>query len=209
MPLQFTLRPDAPPSEEMLAFLRLLQLGGSDAFLLESLFRNEVWAHMQAPVSADNERAVCSSMVAGAQVRTAGWGGVLSLSVCRIRVCSIRVYCSRVCCICCMNGMPAGLPIQAVCSSTVNGAQARHHGVWWHPCLLYPLCGGCNHSTSGSVVSVVWRLNQMGSTRLDVTYIRPVCRRPCPATPPALTTTSRCCAAGRCSGGAARRWRSR
>lgn len=30
---------------------------GADAFLLESIFRNEVWEHMQLPISEDNERA--------------------------------------------------------------------------------------------------------------------------------------------------------
>ena len=38
---------------------------GPDAFLMEALFRNEVWGHMQAPVSRVNEEAVCQSMIDG------------------------------------------------------------------------------------------------------------------------------------------------
>jgi hypothetical protein len=36
---EFMLRADAAPSSQMLAFLRLMQLGAMDAFLLESIFR--------------------------------------------------------------------------------------------------------------------------------------------------------------------------
>ncbi|KAI4339381.1 hypothetical protein MLD38_024332 [Melastoma candidum] len=46
-----------PPA--MLPFLRLVALGGTDAFLLESLFRNTVWDHLQLPVSRDNEELIC------------------------------------------------------------------------------------------------------------------------------------------------------
>jgi hypothetical protein len=38
---------------------------GSDAFLLEALFRNNVWEFMLLPVSEENERAVCLSMIDG------------------------------------------------------------------------------------------------------------------------------------------------
>ena len=38
---------------------------GPDAFLMEALFRNEVWGHMQVPVSRVNEEAVCQSMMDG------------------------------------------------------------------------------------------------------------------------------------------------
>lgn len=38
---------------------------GPDAFLMEALFRNEVWGHMQVPVSRVNEEAVCWSMMDG------------------------------------------------------------------------------------------------------------------------------------------------
>lgn len=43
----------------MLPFLRLVALGGSDAFLLESIFRNSVWNHLELPVSRANEELIC------------------------------------------------------------------------------------------------------------------------------------------------------
>lgn len=61
----FVLTPADPPPDACLAFLRLLNLGGADAFLLEALFRNEVWDHLQDPISEENERAVCEGLAAG------------------------------------------------------------------------------------------------------------------------------------------------
>ncbi|WIA29476.1 hypothetical protein OEZ86_011977 [Tetradesmus obliquus] len=55
------------PSLEMMGFLRLMQLSGSDCFLLESIFEAEAWSHMCQPVSAANEAAVCSAMMDGAR----------------------------------------------------------------------------------------------------------------------------------------------
>eukprot|EP00889_Picochlorum_renovo_P004009 jgi/Picre1/31039/NNA_006396.t1 len=55
----------APPPETMLAMLRLINLDNADAFLLESIFRNEVWGHVNLPVSEENERAVYESMISG------------------------------------------------------------------------------------------------------------------------------------------------
>lgn len=46
-----------PPG--LLLYLRLLALGGTDAFLLESIFRNSIWGHLELPVSRDNEELVC------------------------------------------------------------------------------------------------------------------------------------------------------
>ncbi|KAL3731664.1 hypothetical protein ACJRO7_028529 [Eucalyptus globulus] len=46
-----------PPT--MLPYLRLVALGGTDAFLLESLFRNKIWGHLQLPVSRANEELIC------------------------------------------------------------------------------------------------------------------------------------------------------
>ncbi|KAG0482665.1 hypothetical protein HPP92_010749 [Vanilla planifolia] len=43
----------------MLPYLRLVALGGTDAFLLESLFRNSVWGHLELPVSRANEETIC------------------------------------------------------------------------------------------------------------------------------------------------------
>ncbi|KAJ0988277.1 hypothetical protein J5N97_006633 [Dioscorea zingiberensis] len=46
-----------PPS--MLPYLRLVALGGPDAFLLESIFRNSIWGHLELPVSRANEEMIC------------------------------------------------------------------------------------------------------------------------------------------------------
>ncbi|KDP41237.1 hypothetical protein JCGZ_15644 [Jatropha curcas] len=46
-----------PPA--MLPYLRLVALGGTDAFLLESLFRNTIWGHLELPVSRANEELIC------------------------------------------------------------------------------------------------------------------------------------------------------
>lgn len=50
--------------EELEPFLRLLCLSKDDAFLLEAVFRRDVWSFMQMPVSADNEQAMCDAMIA-------------------------------------------------------------------------------------------------------------------------------------------------
>ena len=80
-----TLTPDfgrgpvgGPAAEDALAVLRLINLCGPDAFLLEPIFRAAAWGHMQAPISLANERAACGSMVAGCAAaldRLAGAGG--------------------------------------------------------------------------------------------------------------------------------------
>jgi len=49
---------DGEPDPAMIQFARLCQLGGTDAFLLESIFRKEVWGFMALPVSERNEMAV-------------------------------------------------------------------------------------------------------------------------------------------------------
>ncbi|KAJ4973893.1 hypothetical protein NE237_007067 [Protea cynaroides] len=46
-----------PPA--MLPYLRLVALGGTDAFLLESIFRNKVWGFLGLPVSRANEELIC------------------------------------------------------------------------------------------------------------------------------------------------------
>lgn len=50
---------DCPLPESMLPYLRLVALGGTDAFLLESIFRNSVWGHLELAVSRDNEEMIC------------------------------------------------------------------------------------------------------------------------------------------------------
>lgn len=51
------------PDPAMMQFLRLAKLGGKDAFLLESIFRQEVWGFMSEPVSEDNERMAVNAVI--------------------------------------------------------------------------------------------------------------------------------------------------
>ncbi|KAL3840560.1 hypothetical protein ACJIZ3_025151 [Penstemon smallii] len=46
-----------PPS--MIPYLRLIALGGTDAFLLESIFRNSIWEFLESPISRPNEELIC------------------------------------------------------------------------------------------------------------------------------------------------------
>ncbi|XP_071692480.1 fructose-bisphosphate aldolase-lysine N-methyltransferase, chloroplastic isoform X2 [Rutidosis leptorrhynchoides] len=52
-----TLGRPLPP--KMLPYIRLVALGGTDSFLLESIFRNSVWDHLELPMSRDNEEVIC------------------------------------------------------------------------------------------------------------------------------------------------------
>ena len=47
----------------MLPFLRLMCLGDADSFLLEAIFRSDVWEFMKEPVSLNNERLVCEAVM--------------------------------------------------------------------------------------------------------------------------------------------------
>nr|CAB3453361.1 unnamed protein product [Digitaria exilis] len=58
----FDIVADEPLPSQMLTYLRLLCIGGTDAFLLEALFRNSVWGHLEMPVSPDNEESICQVM---------------------------------------------------------------------------------------------------------------------------------------------------
>ena len=51
------------PDPAMMQFLRLRSLGGKDAFLLESIFRRDVWGFMSEPVSEDNERGAVNAVI--------------------------------------------------------------------------------------------------------------------------------------------------
>eukprot|EP00578_Thalassiosira_sp_NH16_P000529 CAMPEP_0181133386 /NCGR_PEP_ID=MMETSP1071-20121207/31505_1 /TAXON_ID=35127 /ORGANISM="Thalassiosira sp., Strain NH16" /LENGTH=626 /DNA_ID=CAMNT_0023219791 /DNA_START=97 /DNA_END=1977 /DNA_ORIENTATION=- len=51
------------PDPAMMQFLRLAHLGGKDAFLLESIFRKEIWGFMSEPVSEDNERGAVGAVI--------------------------------------------------------------------------------------------------------------------------------------------------
>lgn len=62
----FHLSGGAPP-DAMLPFLRLVNLAGADAFLLEAVFRQKVWGFMKLPVSRENEECVCTSMIDGSK----------------------------------------------------------------------------------------------------------------------------------------------
>ena len=53
---------DGEPDPAMIQFLRLVKLGGTDAFLLESIFRKDVWGFMELPVSEGNELDVVNAI---------------------------------------------------------------------------------------------------------------------------------------------------
>ena len=77
----------------MLCYLRLMNLGGADAFLLEPVFRGEVWSrHVQEPVSRENERAVCASMASGC---AAALARINSVAYCGSRASILAWNCSR------------------------------------------------------------------------------------------------------------------
>lgn len=50
---------DQPLPPTMFPYLRLLAIGGTDAFILESIFRNSAWGHLQLPFSRANEELIC------------------------------------------------------------------------------------------------------------------------------------------------------
>lgn len=52
------------PPQGLMQFLRLVCVQKSDAFLLENVFRNDVWGVMEFPVSCENEDAVCQAVIA-------------------------------------------------------------------------------------------------------------------------------------------------
>ena len=54
---------DGEPDPAMIQFVRLCKLGSTDAFLLESIFRKEVWGFMSLPVSEQNELTVVNTIV--------------------------------------------------------------------------------------------------------------------------------------------------
>ena len=54
---------DGEPDPALLQFVRLCKLGGTDAFLLESIFRSDVWGFMSLPVSEMNEDATINTII--------------------------------------------------------------------------------------------------------------------------------------------------
>lgn len=53
---------DGEPDKAMIQFMRLCKIGSTDAFLLESIFRQDVWSFMELPVSEKNELDVVNSI---------------------------------------------------------------------------------------------------------------------------------------------------
>ena len=60
----------------MIQFLRLVKLGTKDAFLLESVFRKDIWEFMSLPVSEPNERAVLETIASSCSKALAGMEGI-------------------------------------------------------------------------------------------------------------------------------------
>ncbi|KAI5387384.1 hypothetical protein KIW84_073493 [Lathyrus oleraceus] len=60
-----------PPG--LLPYLRLVALGGTDAFLLESLFRDTIWGHLELSVSRDNEELLCKAVREACKSALAGY----------------------------------------------------------------------------------------------------------------------------------------
>ncbi|PNW71607.1 hypothetical protein CHLRE_16g661350v5 [Chlamydomonas reinhardtii] len=83
--MTYSITPDQQPGEEMMAFLRLMNIKAMDAFLLESIFRNEVWGFMQEPVSEGNEEAVCAMLAEGARAALAGYPTTLDQDLAALR----------------------------------------------------------------------------------------------------------------------------
>jgi [ribulose-bisphosphate carboxylase]-lysine N-methyltransferase len=71
---------DGAPDPSMMQFVRLCTLGSTDAFLLESIFRKEVWDFMALPVSEQNELVVVNTIIDACEkaledLRQCGQGG--------------------------------------------------------------------------------------------------------------------------------------
>jgi len=52
---------------DIMQFLRLVCIEAQDAFLLEAIFRDQVWGFMEMPVSKENERRVCETVIASCE----------------------------------------------------------------------------------------------------------------------------------------------
>jgi [ribulose-bisphosphate carboxylase]/[fructose-bisphosphate aldolase]-lysine N-methyltransferase len=61
------------PPEGMEQFIRLLCLRAQDAFLLEGVFRRDVWDFMALPVSLENEKAMCEVVIAACEDALEGY----------------------------------------------------------------------------------------------------------------------------------------
>ena len=61
----FFLKAYEDPDPNLRIFSRLLNIQGSDAFLLEALFRNNAWELISEPISEENETNACETMISG------------------------------------------------------------------------------------------------------------------------------------------------
>lgn len=59
----FSLQPTDPVPDGLLPALRIRQLNGTDAFLLEATFRDNILSIVENPISEENEAAVCDYML--------------------------------------------------------------------------------------------------------------------------------------------------
>jgi [ribulose-bisphosphate carboxylase]/[fructose-bisphosphate aldolase]-lysine N-methyltransferase len=58
---------EGEPDAAMLQFVRLSKLGSTDAFLLESIFRKDVWGLMRLPVSEQNELEAVNTILSACE----------------------------------------------------------------------------------------------------------------------------------------------
>ncbi|KAF5186190.1 [Fructose-bisphosphate aldolase]-lysine N-methyltransferase protein [Thalictrum thalictroides] len=68
----FILGNSLPPA--LLPYLRLVALGGTDAFLLESIFRNNIWDFLELPISRANEELICQAIRDTCSTALSGFG---------------------------------------------------------------------------------------------------------------------------------------
>ncbi|XP_051146046.1 ribulose-1,5 bisphosphate carboxylase/oxygenase large subunit N-methyltransferase, chloroplastic [Andrographis paniculata] len=69
----FDIKFGQPLPAAMLPYLRLVALGGTDAFLLESIFRNSIWGFLELPVSRGNEELICKVVCEACESALSGY----------------------------------------------------------------------------------------------------------------------------------------
>lgn len=65
---------DQPIPAIMLSYLRLLAISGTDAFLLESIFRDSIWGYLECPISPENEKRICQVVRDACRSARSGYG---------------------------------------------------------------------------------------------------------------------------------------
>lgn len=78
----FDIKYGQPLQTAMLQYLRLLALGGTDAFLLESIFRNKVWGFLELPVSRANEELICQVVRGACKSALSGYHTTIEVVTC-------------------------------------------------------------------------------------------------------------------------------